>query len=656
MSTLVPSKKFARTLLGLALAIALMVVFLGLHSINIGRKAAEQNARMHTQNLAESINQNISSAFREIDHALLSVKDEIEADLAVKKLNLPHLKRVITFHEKKLASIDAIRVTDADGRMILSSTSDEPNAKISDRLFFSSLRDNPGAGVFITKPFVGKFSQKWLIISARRYDFPDGRFAGVIAVPFFLEHFQKILSKFDVGASGILTLRDDEGGVVTRHPSVVKGITLPVGDKTLSHGFIASVRSGVTRKTYSALTPFDHTWRMLTLQRIEGTAFYIVASLAEEDYLAQWKKDRAITLTLVLAFLVAGGIISRLLWLSWQRREHNALTLRENAERLQSILQTSMDGFYSVDMQGHLLEVNETYCKMSGYREQELCGLSISDLEVVESASEIAACMRGIMEKGQDRFETRHRRKDGSIFDVEVSVRYWPTEGGRIISFLRDITLRKQAEEKISQSLKEKEILLREIHHRVKNNMAVVSSLISLQASQIEDGTFKTLFQETQQRVRSMALIHEKLYQTKDFSNIDFEDYVRTLIFEIINVHRVDIRNITMEICIEDIKLDLQSAMPCGLIINELLSNVFKYAFPDNRKGVLKINFTKIDNSHTLSIKDNGVGLPEGHNLQDGKTLGLQLVNALVGQLQGKFQLKHDQGVEAILTFKIANA
>ncbi len=216
-----------------------------------------------------------------------------------------------------------------------------------------------------------------------------------------------------------------------------------------------------------------------------------------------------------------------------------------------------------------------------------------------------------------------------------------------------EISERKQAEDKLKKTLAEKETLLREIHHRVKNNMAVVSSLLSLEARKIKDATVKSLFEESQQRVKAMALVHEKLYQTKDLSSINFEDYITSIVSEIISLYRINTNAITTEINIEDIGLDLEAAVPCGLIINELLTNAFKHAFPDNRSGVLSVNFSKTDHhAYTLAIKDNGVGLPEGFDYKEASTLGLQLVNVLTGQLNGTLQIRSDKGTEAVVTFK----
>jgi two-component sensor histidine kinase/ABC-type amino acid transport substrate-binding protein len=217
---------------------------------------------------------------------------------------------------------------------------------------------------------------------------------------------------------------------------------------------------------------------------------------------------------------------------------------------------------------------------------------------------------------------------------------------------IRTMSERRKAEEQVKQSLREKETLLREIHHRVKNNMAVVSSLLSIQANKIKDATVRSLFEESQQRVRSMALVHEKLYQAKDLSSIDFDDYIKSIVSEIISLYRIDTNAITTEINVEGIELDLESAVPCCLIINELLTNVFKHAFPDNRRGTLSIHFTKTDGeAYTLTIKDNGIGLPKGSDHKETGDLGLQLVNVLTRQLRGTFQLKSDKGMEVVVTF-----
>ncbi|KWT78354.1 PAS domain S-box protein [Candidatus Magnetominusculus xianensis] len=221
------------------------------------------------------------------------------------------------------------------------------------------------------------------------------------------------------------------------------------------------------------------------------------------------------------------------------------------------------------------------------------------------------------------------------------------------IGTVQNITEHKKTEEQIKQSLREKESLLREIHHRVKNNLAIVTGLLALQARTIEDTAVKQLFEESKQRVKSMSLVHEKLYQTPDLSSINFAEYIESIVSEIVSMYRIDTNAITSIMDIENIELDLEAAVPCGLIVNELLTNAFKYAFPDKRRGIISVHFTKTDQTYTLTIKDNGIGLPEGFDYQKSDTMGLQLVTALAGQLDGMLQIKSKDGLEAVVMFPV---
>lgn len=444
--------QFGRVLLVVTLTVSLVVILLGVRTLAISRDFAIQNARVQSRNLALSINQNISATFRRIDHTLFSVTHAIERNLSTGGLNLPRMKQVLAAEEKLLPEAVAIRVTDAEGRVILNNPSGDPSAGFTDRPYFPNLRDHPEAGVFITEPILGKFTQKWVITSARRYNLPDGSFGGVVVAPVFVEHFQELLAGFDVGAGGMLTLRTSAGGFVTRQPVVVKNKTLSMGDRTISGELQAIIDSGLSQTTYSAVAPFDQTRRTLTFQRIEVAPYFVVASLAEEDYLAEWKTGCAMTSTIILLFLAGIWIMTGFLWFSWKSRERDAVMLRENANRLRTILQAAMDGFWLLDLQGRLLEVNDAYCRMSGYSQQELLAMRIPDLEAIESAEDVATHIRKVMTHDEDRFETRHRRKDGTLYDVEVSAQYWSADGGRFVVFLRDITDRKRAEEKLRES------------------------------------------------------------------------------------------------------------------------------------------------------------------------------------------------------------
>ena len=209
---------------------------------------------------------------------------------------------------------------------------------------------------------------------------------------------------------------------------------------------------------------------------------------------------------------------------------------------------------------------------------------------------------------------------------------------------------RKNAE--LLKLLDEKEMMVKEIHHRVKNNLMIISSLLNLQSSYIKDKASKDIFKESQNRARSMALIHERLYQSTDLKRIDFGDYITSLATELFHTYVVDPSLIELKINVDDIFLDINTAIPLGLIVNELTTNSLKYAFPDGKRGKIIIDFHPIDEHYEFTLKDNGIGFPEDLNFHDTDTLGLQIVNSLTDQIDGEITLDKNNGTEFKITFK----
>jgi two-component sensor histidine kinase/PAS domain-containing protein len=211
---------------------------------------------------------------------------------------------------------------------------------------------------------------------------------------------------------------------------------------------------------------------------------------------------------------------------------------------------------------------------------------------------------------------------------------------------------RKQAEEQIKASLREKEVLFREIHHRVKNNMQVMSSLINLQARYITNQEAIEVLKESQSRIRSMALVHEKLYKSKYPAKINIDDYLKSLALHLFNTYKIDRNLIHLKFDIENVFLNVDTATPCGLIVNELISNSLKYAFPEGRKGEISIELHPgEDRKFELVVRDDGLGFPENIEFRQTETLGMQLVNMLVAQLEGSIELMKEKGTAFKITF-----
>ncbi|WP_321421617.1 PAS domain S-box protein [uncultured Methanobacterium sp.] len=219
----------------------------------------------------------------------------------------------------------------------------------------------------------------------------------------------------------------------------------------------------------------------------------------------------------------------------------------------------------------------------------------------------------------------------------------------KMIGSVHDIT-------QLKCSLEEKEVLLKEIHHRVKNNMQIISSLLNLQKSYVTNNeTAVDVLKESQNRVKSMAMIHEKLYLSTDLTQIDFENYIKSLVLDLFHTYAICKEQINITITVKDIMLNIETALPCGLIINELVSNSLKYAFPQGREGELKLSLKKFDDNYELIISDNGIGFPENLNYKKTNSLGLQLVNNLVSQIEGTISMNTNHGTEFKIIFKELN-
>ena len=225
-----------------------------------------------------------------------------------------------------------------------------------------------------------------------------------------------------------------------------------------------------------------------------------------------------------------------------------------------------------------------------------------------------------------------------------------------VIEYVRDITERKMAEDRLQSSLAEKEVLLREIHHRVKNNMQVISSLLNLQSRRISDPEVLEMFKESQRRIRSMALIHERLYQSSDLSRIEFSQYLRNLANHLFSSYQIDPNRIQVTIDAVEIHLNINTAIPCALIVNELISNALKHGFPEGRRGNVGVEFRRNDgNGCLLQVKDDGVGFPANLDFHKTESLGMQIVVTLVNQIEGTIRLEREKGTNFQISFRDAN-
>jgi PAS domain S-box-containing protein len=334
--------------------------------------------------------------------------------------------------------------------------------------------------------------------------------------------------------------------------------------------------------------------------------------------------------------------------------------LRDSEERFRQFFENAPDYCYMVSLQGKILNINAAALAMLGYKKKDIIGKPFQTTIYAPSSVEKA---RKLFIQWKNTGKLRNEElniitKAGEERTVLLNVDAVRSDDRKVlysISVQTDITERKRAEEQMKASLKEKEVLLQEIHHRVKNNMQIISSILNLQSGVIKNKRVLELFKSSQSRIKSMALIHEKLYKSKDFTRIDFSKYVQSLSNDLFRVYGINQDVVKLHIDIKDVLLDINTAIPCGLIINELISNSLKYAFPDGRKGKIKIAMFSLNNNEMeLTVSDNGVGIPEEMDIRGTKSLGLHLVTILAeDQLQGEIKLDKTKGTKFHMILRI---
>ena len=335
------------------------------------------------------------------------------------------------------------------------------------------------------------------------------------------------------------------------------------------------------------------------------------------------------------------------------------ITSRKQAdEQFRLMVESSPSGMLMLDQTGVIRLINTQLEKQFGYSRQELLGQPVELLvperfraqHTSHRANFFASPSARPMGIGRDLFGVR---KDGTEFPIEIGLNPLNTaDGPRVLASIVDITERKRTEDQIQASLKEKEVLVREVHHRVKNNLQVIYSLLRLQSKSITDPKALELFQDSQARVKAMALLHETLYQSQDLSHIDMEGYISTLTGQLFKSYGISSNAVRLKLTIAPVSLSMETAITCGLLINELVSNSLKYAFPNGRPGEVAIQLSSNHNgAYTMIVGDDGVGLPPDIDVAAVRSLGWQLVPMLVEQLNGTYELHRSAGTTVKLTF-----
>jgi len=331
----------------------------------------------------------------------------------------------------------------------------------------------------------------------------------------------------------------------------------------------------------------------------------------------------------------------------------NEAKLIESKKRYRMIFENANDGIIIHDPEGNIFDVNKNMYTQLGYSKDEMLKMKLNELVAPKFGENIAVHFSKLEEDGVAIFESGDRRKDGSILPIEVSAKIIEYKGQKaILSVVREITQRKMAEDLIKTTLDEKDVLLHEIQNQVKRNIQALSVMLKYYIRKTRDRDTSLSLKNMNERLESFAKIYEKFYQYKNYSRIDFSSFVKWQTKRLFSQHKTGITNVLLKREVEDVYLDINHAIPCSLIIQELVSNSLHHAFPEGREGEIVVRMQQKKNGFTqLIIKDNGIGLPSGMDLFKTKAVGLRLVKDFVRQIDGTIHVNPSHGIQFTLTF-----
>src|SRR3972149_6290397 len=586
------------------------------------RQRVIEAAQQQTGNIARLFEEHV---LRTLAAAYVTLK-QLESDYKRQGKSLD-LARYLRDRQPELEPYTILSVVDEEGNLLLTNVpfSKPQNVRHLENTQFHMR--NATQEVFISKPRLGVLTGGQTIFLTRRMNKADGPFGGNPGVGMNPQYFSRFYTQVDLGPDGVVLLVGRDGVIRTLGSSK----DLEVGQDISRGPLFTTHLPQHDQGQFLAPSPLDGILRLNSYRAVEGYPLVVLVGMSEAAALARFQQDKRVYLwwasgvSLVIVAFTAMGL------LEIARRERANEKLRASEERFALAVRGANDGIWDWNLQTHEAYISPHWKEIIGYREDELPNLESALFDMIHPDDKPSAneAINRHLENGDPyRVELRLRHKDGSYRWIVTRGEAGRDENGRpmrMVGSITDITARKRAEEQIKNSLQEKETLLKEIHHRVKNNLQIISSLLYLQSSALGDPVARQALRESQDRVQSMGLVHEQLYRSSNFSAVDFGEHLKEIAANIAGSYGAMNPRVRVETKLESLAVALDLAIPVSLIFNEILTNAFKHAFPRERAGTIDVAFHRDGSDNlVLRVSDDGVGLPENLDWETAPSRGVR--------------------------------
>lgn len=642
----------------IAMSAAVALALCALVGLDLQREYQNEVAAVSTdtRNLTQVLTEHARQSLRRVDISLAQANTLLQEHEALQKKNPKSDPDAVRDRLRALLPKDglirALVQVNANGVVVLSTVNQDVQriAAVADRDYFMAQRDGVVHGIFVGHAVKSRTSGAWIIPVSVRLGAPEDPFRGVLMAVIEPAYFQSFYDSIDTGANGFVTLFTRPGWIAVR---------APFDEKLMEHNWSSAPMFAehlpvAQVKTVRQVVAADGVERIYSYQAMKEYPVVVAMGRSLSDSLTAWRTHAARMVVLLL--LMLGGVLAGAWMLLRQLKE------RQRVEQtLRTIIETEPECVKLLDKQGNLLEMNAAgLAMMEADSLSQLQAHGVINCVQSDYQEAFATLHQDVMrgESVQLKFQTTGLRGGQRWLETHAApILDANGEVTHLLGVTRDITAEYQAMVGLQQALKEKTSLLHEVHHRVKNNLQVISSLLRLEAGRSVADNTKVVLGDMQARIRTMALLHESLYRSGVFARVNLGGYLRQLASQAFRSMVDPTMRVQLELDLADVFVTLDQATPCGLLVNELISNCCKHGFPDGRSGVVCVALTMLvpeDGEQPmarLSVSDTGAGLPSDFEARCGQSLGMQLVADLSGQIGGALHTEHAVGTRFCVTF-----